>query len=369
MIFYVYLGYPATVAMYALIANRKVHKGHIEPNVTILIAAYNEAECIAATIENKLSLDYPTDKLEVIVISDGSDDGTDNIVRGFTGRGVTLIRQEPRAGKTSALNLAVPRARGEIIVFSDANSMYDKAALSYLVKNFSDPEVGYATGKMVYTNPDGSTIGDGCTAYMKYENKLRSLETLTGSLIGVDGGIDAVRKNLYIPMNPDQLPDFVLPLRVAEQGYRVVFEPEALLNEVSLKNAADEYRMRVRVSLRAIWALWELKHLLSLKRYGWFAWQLWWHKVFRYVCFVFLVLTFISNAFLIGRGLIYSLFFILQLAGYLCAFLMPLLEARGYRLPPLKFSRYFLLLNLAAAHAFGKFIRGQKQVLWTPRKG
>ena len=139
--------------------------------------------------------------------------------------GVHLIRQEPRAGKTLALNLAVGRAKGEIIVFSDANSSYSPDALRCLVENFNDPEVGYVTGKMIYTNPDGSPVGDGCTAYMKYENFLRTLETRIGSMVGVDGGIDAVRKSLYRPMNPDQLPDFVLPLRVVEQGFRVVYEP------------------------------------------------------------------------------------------------------------------------------------------------
>lgn len=366
---YVYIGYPITVALYALIASKTVQKSIAEPDVTILIAAYNEADCIASTIENKLALDYPSDKMKIIVISDSSEDGTDEIVKGFEDRGVILIRQETRAGKTAALNLAVSQARGEILVFSDANSIYDRAALQYLVNNFADPDVGYVTGKMIYTNPDGSPIGDGCTTYMKYENWLRSMETRTGSVIGVDGGIDAVRKHLYQPMNPDQLPDFVLPLQVAEQGRRVVFEPKALLKEAALKGAADEYRMRVRVSLRAIWALWDLRHLLSLRRFGWFAWQLWWHKVLRYACFLFLCGAFISNALLVGEGALFLVCLMFQLTGYAGAILMPWLEKRGHDWVLLKFARYFALLNLAAAHAFAKFIRGQKQVLWTPRKG
>lgn len=369
LIFYIYVGYPFTVAVFALLAGKSVRKHEIEPHITILIAAYNEADCIASTIENKLALDYPGDKIEIIVISDSSDDDTDTIVKKFEDRGVKLIRQEPRAGKTAALNLAVPGAIGEIIVFSDANSMYDKLALKHLVNNFSDPGVGYVTGKMVYTNPDGSPIGDGCSAYMKYENRLRFLETKTGSVIGVDGGIDAIRKKLFQTMNPDQLPDFVLPLKVSEQKSRVVFEPEALLKEQTLKDAGDEYKMRVRVCLRAFWAIWDLRHLLSLKRYGWFAWQLWWHKVFRYGCFLFLITAFISNAFLITDGAFYLIFFMIQLLCYASALIMPFLESHGYNWPLFKFARYFVLLNISAAHAFGKFIKGQKQVLWTPRKG
>ena len=191
---YVYCGYPLVLLALSILRTRPVNKKAMTPFVTILIAAYNEADCIAETIENKLALDYPRDKLEIIVISDGSVDGTEEIVRKYESRGVRLLRQEPRAGKTSALNLAVERAKGEILVFSDANSSYAPDALRHLVENFNDPQVGYVTGKMIYTNPDGSHVGDGCTAYMKYENLLRTLETRIGSVVGVDGGIDAVRK-------------------------------------------------------------------------------------------------------------------------------------------------------------------------------
>ncbi len=173
----------------------------------------------------------------MIVISDASDDGTDEIVGRVAsehpGR-VRLLRQEPREGKTAALNLAVPQARGEIVVFADANSIYGPDALRRLARNFADPAVGYVTGKMVYVNPDGSLVGDGCSAYMKLENWLRAQETRIGSVVGVDGGVDAVRRRLYRPMRADQLPDFVLPLAVVEQGARVVYEPDALLTEHAL---------------------------------------------------------------------------------------------------------------------------------------
>lgn len=369
LVLYSYLGYPLVAACLAGVLRRGVAKRPIEPQVSIVVAAYNERGAIAATIENKLALDYPAEKLEIIVVSDCSTDGTDAIVQGYASHGVRLLRQEPRAGKTSALNLAVPQARGEIIVFSDANSIYAPDALRRLVANFADCSVGYVTGSMVYINEQGTPVADGCGAYMRYENMLRDIESRLGSVVGVDGGIDAVRALLYRPMRADLLPDFVLPLRVVEQGYRVVYEPEALLCESSLKEDADEYRMRVRVSLRAFWALFEMRKLLNPLKYPLFAWQLWSHKLLRYLCFLFLCLAYLSNALLWERGHLYQVIFLAQNLLYLNALGLRFLERIGISGRLLTFSRYFCLLNVAAAHACGKFLLGKKQVLWAPRKG
>jgi cellulose synthase/poly-beta-1,6-N-acetylglucosamine synthase-like glycosyltransferase len=381
LIFYVYIGYPVFIAFLSLFLNKKVKKAPFEPFVTILIAAYNEESCIENTIRNNLSLDYPSDKLEIIVISDESNDKTDEIVKQFEPQGVKLLRQVPRAGKTSALNMAVPEATGEILVFSDANSTYAPDVLCKLAMNFADPGVGYVTGKMIYTNPAGSTIGGGCSAYMKYENFLRKFETGVGSVVGVDGGVDAVRKKLYQPMNPDQLPDFVLPLKVVEQGYRVVYESEAILKEAALKESRDEYKMRVRVSLRALWALSDMRNLLTF-RFGnacshlrpfspsfIFSWQLWSHKVLRYLCFIFLIGAYFTNWALWPESGLYRFIFILQNISYAGAILSPVFEKKKHRSPLLYFLNYFVLLNVASAHAFIKFVLRRKQVVWTPRKG
>ena len=366
---YIYIGYPFLIFILGKIFSKPVFKDEIHVPVTILIAAYNEERDIEATVRNKLEQDYPSDLLEVIVISDGSTDKTDEIVNSIEDPRVRLLRQEPRAGKTSALNMAVPHAKGEILVFSDANSISAPDALSKLIQNFNDPSVGYVTGKMVYTDPVGTIVGDGCTAYMKYENFLRRIESRLGSVVGVDGGIDAVRKKLYRPMNPDQLPDFVLPLKVVEQGYRVIYEPEAILKEPSLRAAQDEYRMRVRVSLRALWALWDMRHLLTLSPSFLYSWQLWSHKVLRYLAFIFLLGTYFSNMALYPKGEIYKLFFLLQNLCYLAAFLGAYGKKGGHLTKVLYPFNYFVLLNLASAHAFFKFLCRQKQVIWTPRKG
>ena len=369
MIFYIYVGYPLVIAIMSVFKTKNIKKSNFEARVTILIAAFNEQDSIEQTILNKINLDYPNDKYEIIVVSDDSTDKTDEIVKKYEAQNVKLIRQIPRAGKTAALNLAVPEATGEILVFSDANSIYAPDALKKLVANFNDKVVGYVSGKMIYIDPDGSIIGDGCSAYMKYENMLRSLETKIGSVVGVDGGIDAVRKTLYQSMNPDQLPDFVLPLKVVQQGYRVVYEPDALLKEQSLKKTEDEYRMRVRVSLRALWALYDMRPLLSFRRFGLFSWQLWSHKVLRYLCFIFLISAFLINFMLWPASSFYQLLFIIQILFYLGAALSPFLERKGLKFKLFFFMYYFTLLNIASAYAFAKFLMRQKMVTWVPRKG
>ena len=369
VIFYTYIGYLILIVCFSLLKRRRVNKFHIEPSVSIIIPAYNEEANIEATIRNKLNLDYPEHKLEIIVVSDGSTDRTDEIASRYASNKLKLLRQEPRAGKTSAIELALRTAKGEIIVFSDANSIYSVNALQKLVQNFADPQVGYVTGKMVYSNKDETTVSEGCSVFMRYENLMRHFETQIGSIVGVDGGIDAVRKDLYKPMRPDQLPDFVLPLKVVEQGFRVVYESEAILKEPALNNPNDEYKMRVRVVLRALWALSDMRHLLLPNRYGFFSFQLWSHKVLRYLCFIFLISAWVTNLFILDQGVFYIAFFSAQTFSYCIAALSPVLEKREIRNRIMYLCHYFALLNLASTQAFVKFIMKEKRIIWTPRKG
>ena len=341
----------------------------LQPKVTVLIPAFNEGKVIADTIRNKLAQDYPAELLQIIVISDESEDDTDALVQAIAAEDarVSLVRQVPRQGKTSGLNLAMPQAQGDIVIFSDANSHYQSDAIQQLVDCFADPDVGYVTGKMVYVNSEGSLVGDGCSAYMKYENHMRALETQVSSVVGVDGGIDAIRKELYQPMNADQLPDFVLPLKVVTQGKRVIYCHKALLNEESLSSSTTEFRMRVRVSLRAYWAMLDMKHLFNPFNYGIFSLQLSSHKLLRYLAFIPLLLVFISNGLITGEGSFYSLTFLLQILFYGAAGFVALNEGSQNRW--LGLAHYFCLINIASAMAFIKFVKGEKIVLWKPRAG
>jgi hypothetical protein len=205
---------------------------------------------------------------------------------------------------------------------------------------------------------------------MRYENQLRDWETKLGSIVGVDGGVDAMRRSLYRPMRADQLPDFVQPLRVREQGYRVVYEPEALLYEDALAATGDEYRMRVRVALRAFHALKDMAVLLDPARYGLFAWQLWSHKVMRYLAFVFMAGCLVAAWFLADRAgtTFWKAAMVAQIAFYAAAVYGHVAGRNGRGLPRLAgLATYLCVLNLASAQAFWQFLRGRKQVIWKPR--
>jgi glycosyltransferase involved in cell wall biosynthesis len=373
---YVYLGYPALAWMLARWRRRRPSTAPSDsqalPSVSILTAAYNEAKAIEATLRNKLALDYPRDKLEILVVSDESTDGTDEIVTRVaseSGIPIRLIRQTPRQGKTAGLNRLVPEARGELIVFADANSIYDTDALKHLVAAFADPEVGYVTGKMVYVNEDGSLVGDGCSAYMKYENWLRVQESTIGSIVGVDGGIDAMRKDLYEPLRADQLPDFVQPLKVVAKGSRVVYVAQARLKEPTTDSGSDEYRMRVRVTLRALWALKDMSLLLNPIRFGLFAWQLWSHKLLRYLAFVPLVTLALTSLWLVGSGVWFAAALIAQLSIYCAATYAWQRPSASAAHPITAAAYYFVLINAACLSATLAFLRGEKKVIWAPRTG
>lgn len=369
---YPYVLYPALVWLLGKVVYRPISRdSDFRPTVTVVIAAYNEARLIEDTLSNKLEQDYPRDLFDILVVSDGSDDSTDEIVERLASAEprIKLLRQETRQGKTAALNAACAQATGELLVFSDANSIYRADALRVLVRNFADPSVGYVTGKMLYSDPDGSLVGDGCTAYMVYENLLRTFETRIGSIVGVDGAIDCIRKCLYRPMNPDQLPDFILSLDVIEQGYRVIYESDAVVMEEALSTDFAEHRMRERVALRGLWAMWDKINLFNVLRFPLFSWQLVSHKWLRYLSAGPLLAAAVLNWVLLGHGLIYQLAASVQTLFFLLV-VARLLRIRQIADQPLtRYCYYFALLNWSSATAFLKFIGGHKKVIWQPRTG
>jgi cellulose synthase/poly-beta-1,6-N-acetylglucosamine synthase-like glycosyltransferase len=367
LVAFVYVGYPLTLL---LLRRRplRTRPDHPLPPTTVVIAAHNEAASIAATVRDKLEQEYPAELLDVVVVSDGSVDGTDDEVRAINSPRVTLLRQEPRQGKTLALNRALEVARGDIIVFSDANSLYQADAVRELARMFSDATVGYVTGRLEYQDPGTTAVGAGSGMYMRYENWLRRLENRVGSIVGVNGGIDAVRRALYAPMRADHLPDFILPLRVAAAGHRIAYCDAAVCREEALGEQRDEYRMRVRVSLRALHALAEMRSLIS-PRYGRFGFEVLVHKILRYLVVLPLAGAFVSNALLLSTGSrTYIALFGCQAACYLLAAIGWASRGR-IRFVPVFAPFYFCLVNVAAGAALVRFLRGERQVLWTPRRG
>jgi cellulose synthase/poly-beta-1,6-N-acetylglucosamine synthase-like glycosyltransferase len=336
--------------------------------VTVLIPAYNEAQHIAATIQNKLEQDYPSDRLEIIVISDGSTDGTDDIVREFSSRNVRLIRREPREGKAAALNEAVRYASGEVLVFSDANSLFAPDAIRRMMENFADPEIGYVTGNLTYKVRSGGISGNGCSAYMKYENGLRTLETRAGSIIGVNGGVDAIRRELYRDVPRQLITDFVLPLHVISTKHRVVYDERVRSYEVANSELGSEFRMRTRVALRALQGITYMRRLCIPVNYPWAAFGLISHKVIRYFSFLFLPIAFVTNLLLVSAPP-YAALFVAQMIVYLLA----LAGWRKDLLGPVRkltlIPAYFLISNAAFSVAAFKFLQGETMATWQPRAG
>jgi len=341
------------------------------PFVSVLIPAYNEIDCIEATIRNKLSKNYPHDKLEIIVISDESTDGTDECVEALSQEDnrVSLIRQEPRRGKAAGLNLAIKHAKGEIIVFSDANSIYDSDAVAHMTESFSDESVGYITGELNYSISGNAASEHGSDAYMKFENIVRKLETGYYSIIGVNGGVDAIRKELYKDIPPDLITDFVLPLHVTDQGKRVIFDPRIKCYERPNEDVSAEFRMRVRVALRALRGLVYMKRLMNPFNNFKISFSLISHKFIRFLGPVFMIIAFLSNAMLFNYSNEYATLFSIQLIIYLIA-----IVGLSKNLPEVirkitKVPTYFLISNSAFFVAFIKLFKGETMAVWKPRQG
>jgi cellulose synthase/poly-beta-1,6-N-acetylglucosamine synthase-like glycosyltransferase len=365
---YPLVGYPLVLCVIAALRPRAVARRASAPQVTVLIPAYNEASCIAATIQNKLEQDYPADKLQIIVVSDASSDGTDGIVQSYAPRGVELLRQVTRQGKAAALNEAVRRARGEILVFSDANSQFAPDTVRRLVENFADPLVGYVTGQLHYTHAD-ETSGRGSSGYMRYENWLRRLETQVDSVIGVNGGVDAMRRSLYSAVPVDQITDFVLPLQVIAAGFRVVYDARAHSCERANQEMGSEFRMRVRVALRALRGMVYARQALNPARRPLPAFCILSHKILRYLGFLFLGSAIVLNALLATRSDLYTLLLLAQLLLYLFA-LIGLARGLPRTLRALTaLPTYFVMSNAAFAVAVLRFVRGDTLATWKPRAG
>lgn len=368
IIFYAYFGYPLFILFLSLFINHKIIKGDIEPNVTILITAYNEERNIARKLENTLSLDYPKEKLEIIVASDASEDKTDQIVREFADQGVVLHRVEGRVGKTETQNQTVKIVKGDIIIFSDATTKYKDDAIKKIVRNYNDPSIGAVSGRYEYVNPTGAPVGLGTILFWKYENSVKSRQTRIETVTGCCGCIYSVRKSLYEPLPRDIISDLVEPLKILEKGYRIAFEPEAVAYEETTETSQEEFGMRVRVISRGMVGLWYMRKLFNPFKYGFISFQLFSHKVLRWMIPFLLPFLLISNLFLIGHPF-YTLTLIVQILFYIGALGGYLLDRMGKKAKLLAIPLYYCVVNAASVVAFFRTIFGKKAIVWeTVRK-
>ena len=365
-LFYTYAGYPLLLLLISTLRPKRVRRDQYQPAVTIIVTAYNEDRALAAKLENTLALEYPRELLEIIVASDCSTDRTDEIAREFGVRGVRLHRQPERLGKTSAQNQAVKMARGEIIVFSDATSLYQANVLRALMPNFVDVSVGCVTGRLIYFDSSNSRIGRGARSYWSYETFLKKHESRVSSLIGTSGCLYAVRKSAYVALYREACSDFIIATKMVEQGLRAIYEPSAVCMEETNRRSDAELKMRVRVIAQTFTDLWRHRAMLNPFRSGFYAVQLLSHKVMRYLVPLFLITLCGASAALAFNSSFYRAILVVQLAGYGSAVLAWILERAGVRSRMLSLPQYFVLANVASVIAFYKFLRGERYAHWEP---
>jgi cellulose synthase/poly-beta-1,6-N-acetylglucosamine synthase-like glycosyltransferase len=363
LLLYVYAGYPLLLALIGLfVRGKRPEQGHY-PLLSVLIAAYNEEDAIADKLNQTLALEYPKDKLEVLVLSDCSSDKTDEIVKSYPDSRVRLVRMAERRGKTSAQNFGIREARGEVVVFSDATAIYHPKALAYLATNYQDPKVGAVSGRYKYFDPeDESPTGLGSSAFWNYENLIKMMQSKIQTITGCCGCIYSVRKVAYTDLPDDIISDLVQPLQVIRKGYKVLFEDRALAYEETTKSTKEEFSMRVRVVTRAMRGLLSVSDVLKPWKFAWPAFQLWSHKVLRWMVPLFLVAIFVSNLFLLDSPVFRTLM-AAQLAFYAAALLNMVLPLhRAWK--PMGIPLFFCTLNAAALFSMIELSRGKKYVTW-----
>jgi len=360
---YPYGIYPGVVYVMSRLFNNPWHKGDISPPLTIVISVYNEEKVIGEKLKNTLSREYPEELLEVVVISDGSTDKTNEIVSGFKDQRLILKAFLERSGKTACLNRVVPETKGEIVLFTDANSMFTSDAFLKLVRNFFDNNVGLVTGWSKYLRKGGGEESTGI--YSRLEMKTKYWESLVSSCVGADGAIFALRKDLYKPLDEQDINDFVIPLQVISQGKRVVLDPEVHCLEESSKGKEDEFRRQVRITNRTLRAILRNPVFLNPFRFGYFSFFLLSHKLLRFMVPFFAVGAFLTNLLLAGRSTIYFSLAITQIL----LVILGLANIKGkVEGKVANLCTFFLLTLSAQLSGWIRMVRGVSDTMWTPQR-
>lgn len=358
---YTYLGYPVIVYFLSVVIGREVKKKYTFPRISVVIAALNEEKYIGRRINNLLSQNYPSEKMEIIIVSDGSKDGTENIVRSFVERNenINLFSFEERKGKAAALNLGVSRANGELIIFTDARQTFDPNAIKELTGNFEDPSVGAASGELVLV-PKDSNMSDSLRHYWSFEKWIRKNESNIGSVVGATGAIYGIRRELFeeIPKNTI-LDDLLIPMKIISKGYRVVFDEKAVAYDDANVEPKVELRRKVRTLTGNFQILTLMPEILSIRGnrvfFNYFS-----HKITRLIAPLFLLVLFLANLVIIN-GLC-GYFFFLQILLYTAATLGIFIRIPLKHFKLLYAPYAFLMLNYAVVLGFINFLRGTHDV-------
>jgi len=378
---YTYAGYPMVLAVLrTLRPKRHQIDESYEPVVSIIIAAYNEEGAIAGKLENTLALDYPRERMQVIVASDGSTDRTNEIVAGYQDRRVTLLASPERTGKIATVARAVERAQGDIIVFSDATGIYSADALRAMVRHFADKRVGGVGGEVRYVAGE-SVVGEGTGAYWRYETFVKRLQSDAFSNTTISGAIHATRKDLFVAAPPETGSDMIVPMSIVKNGFLVVYEPNAVASEATTVRAADETAMRVRIPVRGFASMTRSGGAMNPLKHPAIFFHVLSHKALRWMAGFFMLTLLISNAVLalspaavpsvpnsaLTPGpLFYQIVLAAQVAFYAAALIGYFLRDRVKTIFTIPY--YFCLLNFTALVGFIQFLAGRRIARWEPAR-
>ena len=361
---YVYVGYPCLIWAWAALSPRPSRRSHIEPRVSVLIVVHNEAGRIARRLENVLSLDYPRDRFEVLVGSDGCTDATAEIARAYEPAGVTVVAFERRRGKSAVLNDLAVKARGDILVLADARQRFEGGVVRALVAPFADPAVGAVSGELILTHDQGrDAVGRGVSLYWRYEKFIRRQESRVDSTVGATGAVYAIRRDLFEPIPDDTLlDDVLLPLRATRRGYRVLFEPMARAYDRAPSSTAEEFARKVRtlagnfqLLARERWVLSPIENRLWLQTVS--------HKGLRLLLPLLHLGLFVVNASLAGP--FFDALFVAQLAFYGAALGgYARRNVAGRRSPLLSVPYTICVLNAATFAGLLRFVTGRQRATW-----
>ena len=364
LLLYTFIGYPLLLRVIAAFMpkHHNIYES-CQPSVSIVLSVYNEEAVIRQKIENFLALDYPDDKLEFIIISDCCDDRTEEIIRAFSNPRIKLLVQTERSGKTKNLNRGVADAQGDIIIFTDANSIFNRDAVAKLVRHFADPSIGLVSGKSVYFDPaTGNTSTGG--AFRRYEDFIKSSESRIVSIIGADGAIYALRETLYEPLRPEFINDFLHTIQVVIKGYRAISDDDAICREETVEGGGGEFRRQTRIMAQS-WLIFSTQIGLLLKSGKFlYAWQLINHKFIRWVTIPVMALLLISSGLLADEQTLPMIVFTILVVFLIMGVLGHYVKLRGLEIPYL-----FLIVHCAAISGFFIWIRGGTVATWNVRQG
>lgn len=379
LIFYAYIGYG--ILLFFLVRIKRLFKGksnsvdtEYEPEVTLFVAAFNEKDYVDAKVNNSFSLEYPQNKVRQVWVTDGSDDGTPDLLKKYADRGVEVYHTPERGGKIGAMNRGMDFVKTPIVIFSDGNTMLGKESIRRIVNLFSNPKVGCVSGEKRIYDKSGAAATEGI--YWKYESTLKKWDAELYSVVGAAGELFAVRTNLFQKVEKDTLlDDFIISLRIAMQGYTIQYDPEAYAIEAPSANVKEELKRKVRIAAGGIQSIIRLKPLLNIFKYKTLSFQYISHRVLRWTIaplslpIIFLLnLWFASNYGFGNFSNIYTPLFYAQVLFYFMALLGWYLENRNIKVKILYIPYYFFIMNYAVWMGIKRYFKGQQSVNWERAK-